>query len=148
MAALLVAMSVMAIMLSVALPAWSHMIRREKEEELIFRAEPVRACDQPVSAQVRERVDRRISMSSSRNVFFARNSRIRLSPNEDGEFQLLYLQDRCADLTSDGAGPGRAGRGRAQARALAVQWRAIGREDRRLAFAESQARTPGNRFGC
>ena len=37
MAALLVAMSVMAVMLSVAMPTWSHMIRRDKEEELIFR---------------------------------------------------------------------------------------------------------------
>src|SRR5688572_23954213 len=37
MAALLVAMSVMAVLMSVAMPTWSHMIRREKEEELIFR---------------------------------------------------------------------------------------------------------------
>ena len=37
MAALLVAMAVMAIVLSAAMPVWSHMIRREKEEELIFR---------------------------------------------------------------------------------------------------------------
>ena len=37
MAALLVAIAVMGVMLSVALPTWSHMIRREKEEELIFR---------------------------------------------------------------------------------------------------------------
>ena len=37
MAALLVAMSVMAIMLSAAMPVWSNMIRRDKEEELIFR---------------------------------------------------------------------------------------------------------------
>ena len=37
MAALLVGLAVMAVMLSVAMPTWSHMIRREKEEELIFR---------------------------------------------------------------------------------------------------------------
>ena len=37
MAALLVAMAVMAIVLSAAIPTWSHMVRREKEEELIFR---------------------------------------------------------------------------------------------------------------
>src|SRR6188508_1049695 len=37
MAALLVAMSVMAIVLSAAMPVWSQMIRRDKEEELIFR---------------------------------------------------------------------------------------------------------------
>jgi len=37
MAALLVGMAVMAIMLSVAMPTWNQMIRREKEEELVFR---------------------------------------------------------------------------------------------------------------
>ena len=37
MAALLVGMAVMAIMLTVAMPTWSQMIRRDKEEELVFR---------------------------------------------------------------------------------------------------------------
>ena len=37
MAALLVAMSVMAVLMSALLPVWSHMAKREKEEELIFR---------------------------------------------------------------------------------------------------------------
>jgi type II secretory pathway pseudopilin PulG len=37
MAALLVAMSVMAILMSALMPVWSHMATREKEEELIFR---------------------------------------------------------------------------------------------------------------
>jgi type II secretory pathway pseudopilin PulG len=39
MAALLVAMSVMAVWWSVALPVWSTQARREKEAELIFRGE-------------------------------------------------------------------------------------------------------------
>ena len=39
MVALLVAMSVMGIMMSVALPAWTTAVRREKEAELIFRGE-------------------------------------------------------------------------------------------------------------
>jgi type II secretory pathway pseudopilin PulG len=39
MAALLVAMTVMAIAMSVALPVWHTMAQREKEEELIFRGE-------------------------------------------------------------------------------------------------------------
>ena len=39
MAALLVALSVMAIMLGVALPAWRTLAQREKESELIFRGE-------------------------------------------------------------------------------------------------------------
>jgi type II secretory pathway pseudopilin PulG len=37
MAALLIAMSIMAIMLTVALPVWKHSAQREKEEELVFR---------------------------------------------------------------------------------------------------------------
>ena len=37
MAALLVGLSVMAIMLTVAMPVWKQMTRREKEEELVFR---------------------------------------------------------------------------------------------------------------
>lgn len=39
MAALLVAMSVMAILLTVAMPAYKQMARREKEEELVFRGQ-------------------------------------------------------------------------------------------------------------
>src|SRR5688572_15755346 len=39
MVALLIAMSIMAIMMSVALPAWQTQARREKEAELIFRGE-------------------------------------------------------------------------------------------------------------
>ena len=37
MAALLVAMSVMAIMMTVAMPVWKQATQREKEEELVFR---------------------------------------------------------------------------------------------------------------
>ena len=37
MAALLVAMSIMAIMFTVAMPVWKQTAQREKEEELVFR---------------------------------------------------------------------------------------------------------------
>jgi type II secretory pathway pseudopilin PulG len=37
MAALLIAMSIMAVMMTVAMPVWKHAGQREKEEELIFR---------------------------------------------------------------------------------------------------------------
>lgn len=37
MAALLVAMSVMAVVMGALLPGWTHMMIREKEEELVFR---------------------------------------------------------------------------------------------------------------
>lgn len=39
MAGLLVALSVMAVLMSAALPQWSHLARREKEIELIWRGE-------------------------------------------------------------------------------------------------------------
>lgn len=39
MAVLLVAMSVMVIMMTVAMPVWKHMAQREKEQELIFRGQ-------------------------------------------------------------------------------------------------------------
>jgi type II secretory pathway pseudopilin PulG len=37
MAALLIALSIMAVMLTVAMPVWKQMTQREKEEELVFR---------------------------------------------------------------------------------------------------------------
>jgi type II secretory pathway pseudopilin PulG len=39
MAALLVALAVMAVLMSVALPVWRHEAQREKEEELVFRGQ-------------------------------------------------------------------------------------------------------------
>jgi type II secretory pathway pseudopilin PulG len=39
MAALLVALAIMAILMSVAMPVWRHEARREKEAELVFRGE-------------------------------------------------------------------------------------------------------------
>jgi type II secretory pathway pseudopilin PulG len=39
MAALLVAMSIMAIMMTVVMPVWKQAVQREKEEELIFRGQ-------------------------------------------------------------------------------------------------------------
>jgi type II secretory pathway pseudopilin PulG len=39
MAALLIGLSVMAVLMSAALPVWSHFTKREKEEELIWRGQ-------------------------------------------------------------------------------------------------------------
>ena len=39
MAVLLVAMSVMAVMMTVAMPVWKQLAQREKEQELIFRGQ-------------------------------------------------------------------------------------------------------------
>ena len=39
MAALLIALAIMAILLTIAMPVWRHEARREKEAELVFRGE-------------------------------------------------------------------------------------------------------------
>jgi type II secretory pathway pseudopilin PulG len=105
MAALLVAMSVMAVILSVALPAWSHMIRREKEEELIFRGNQY--------ARAINLYQRKYANASPANLdvlikerFLRKKFKDPLSPNEDGEFQMLYLQNQ-----STMGGPGARGAG-------------------------------------
>jgi type II secretory pathway pseudopilin PulG len=93
MAALLVGLAIMALMLSVAMPTWSHMIRRDKEAELVFRGtQYARAINQyqrkfanasPASLDVL--VEQRLLRKKFRDP---------LSPNKDGEFQLLYLQNQ------------------------------------------------------
>ena len=41
MAALLVGITIMAVMMTVAMPVWKQMVQREKEEELVFRGEQI-----------------------------------------------------------------------------------------------------------
>lgn len=41
MAALIIAMAVMAIVMTAAMPVWKHLAQREKEEELVFRGEQI-----------------------------------------------------------------------------------------------------------
>lgn len=108
MAALLVAMAVMAIVLSAAMPTWSQMIRREKEAELVFRGEQyARAINQyqrkfanasPASLDVL--IEQRLLRKKFKDP---------LSPNKDGEFQMLYLQNQ-ATIGGQGQGQGQ-GRG-------------------------------------
>ena len=90
MAGLLVALSVMAILLSVALPTWSQMIRREKEEELIFRgnqyARALSRYQRTRPGAAPTSLDELIKERLLRKKF-----KDPLSPEKDGEFQLLYL---------------------------------------------------------
>ena len=108
MAALLVAMAVMAIMMSAAMPTWSHMIRREKEEELLFRGNQyARAINQyqrkyanasPATLDVL--VEQRLLRKKFKDP---------LSPMKDGEFQMLYLSTRAGGpqgTTGTGRGGG------------------------------------------
>ena len=112
MAALLVAMAVMAIMLSVALPTWSQMVRRDREEELIFRGEQyARAINQyqrKFANQSPATLDVLIEQRMLRKKF-----KDPLSPNKDGEFQMLYMTSGTGPQGSgpQGSGPGGQGTG-------------------------------------
>src|SRR5688572_9956936 len=107
MAALLVALAVMAIVMGAAMPTWSQMIQREKEAELVFRGtQYARAINQyqrkfanasPASLDVL--IEQRLLRKKFRDP---------LSPNKDGEFQLLYLQNQS---TMGGRGQAQGSRG-------------------------------------
>lgn len=107
MAGLLVALSVMAILLSVALPAWSHLIRREKEEELIFRgnqyARAINLYQRKFANASPATLDLLIEQRLLRKKF-----KDPLSPAKDGEFQLLYLNNQGTSTRGGGAAAGRA----------------------------------------
>lgn len=88
MAALLVAMSVMAIMMSVALPVWRTAAQREREAELIFRGEQY--------ARAVELYQRKYAGAFPPSLDVLLNERMlreryRDPMTEDGEFQLLYV---------------------------------------------------------
>jgi type II secretory pathway pseudopilin PulG len=104
MAALLVGLAVMAVVLSVAMPTWSHMIRREKEEELIFRGtQYARAINQ---------YQRKFANASPQNLdvlieqrMLRKKFRDPFSTTKEGEFQMLYLS-RGSGPQGPGAGMG------------------------------------------
>ena len=95
MAALLVAISIMAVMLGAAMPTWSMMIRREKEEELIFRGKQY--------ARAIDLYQRKYASASPADLDVLIKERLLrkkfkdpLSPNKDGEFQLCRLSSQMA----------------------------------------------------
>ncbi len=104
MAALLVGLAVMAVFLSVAMPTWSHMIRRDKEEELVFRgtqyARAINQYQRKFANASPATLDVLIEQRLLRKKF-----RDPLSPNKDGEFQMLYLSTQGAASRGRGIGP-------------------------------------------
>jgi type II secretory pathway pseudopilin PulG len=127
MAALLVAMAVMAVLLSVAMPTWSRMIQREKEEELIFRGNQyARAINQ---------YQRRYANASPPNLdvlveqhMLRKKYRDPFAIDEKGEFELLRvgstgtgavaargISDRIGGAGATGTTGGRGGTGGAAA---------------------------------
>ena len=105
MAALLVALSVMSVLLSVALPAWSHMIRREKEEELIFRgnqyARALSRYQRTRPGAAPTSLDELVKERLLRKKF-----KDPMSSEKDGEFQLLYLSQQAAPRGAGAAAVG------------------------------------------
>ena len=100
----------MAVVLSVAMPTWSHMIRRDKEEELVFRgtqyARAINQYQRKFANASPATLDVLIEQHLLRKKF-----RDPLSPNKDGEFQMLYLNTQGAASRGRGIGPA-AGTGR------------------------------------
>ena len=116
MAALLVAMAVMAVAMTVALPAWRQANQREKEEELIFRgrqyARAVQLFQRRFAATYPPSVDVLVQQKYLRKKY--KDPMV-----EDGEFEVLY-QGSLLSMTPGrggvqgqrgGAGPGQGQRG-------------------------------------
>lgn len=105
MAALLIAMSVMAILLTVALPTWKQTIQREKEEELIFRgtqySRAIGAYQRKYANASPPTLDVLVEQHYLRKKF-----KDPLAVSDDGEFQPLYVQ---IQATGSGAQSGTAG---------------------------------------
>lgn len=104
MAALLVGMAVMAIMLTVAMPTWSQMIRRDKEEELVFRGNQY--------ARAINLYQRRFANASPPSIdvlveqrLLRKKFRDPMSSEKSGEFQLLYVSNSAAASRPGGANP-------------------------------------------
>jgi type II secretory pathway pseudopilin PulG len=115
MAALLVAMAIMAVLLSAALPAWRTAVQREKETELIFRGQQY--------ARAIALFQRKYANTFPPNVDILLNEhflrkKYKDPMTADGEFQMLYAnQQASAQPSAGGAVPqqGQPGRSATQA---------------------------------
>lgn len=110
MATLLVALAVMAVLMSAVLPAWRHQATREKEAELVFRGEQyVRAI------QLWERKMGPGSRPPNVDILVQQKflrKKYKDPMSEDGEFQLIYAGMNPAPTTPGARGqPPPGGRG-------------------------------------
>jgi type II secretory pathway pseudopilin PulG len=87
MAALLVAVAVMAVAMTVALPAWHHEVQREKEEELIFRGRQYVRAIQLYQRQYAAAYPTDVDMLVKQKFLRKRYADPMV---EDGEFEILY----------------------------------------------------------
>jgi type II secretory pathway pseudopilin PulG len=104
MAALLVGMAVMAVLLSVALPTWNQLIRREKEEELVFRgnqyARAIGLYQRKFANAAPPNLDILVEQHMLRKKY-----EDPMSTEKDGAFQLLYINNSASSGRQGGAGP-------------------------------------------
>ena len=102
MAALLVSIAVMGILMSVAMPAWRHAARREKEAELVFRGEQyaraIGLYQRRFAAAFPPSIDVLVEQKFLRRKY-------KDPMTEDGEFQVLYQASLAASAPGDGTAP-------------------------------------------
>lgn len=99
MAALLVALAIMAVFLSAALPAWRTAVQREKETELIFRGQQY--------ARAIALFQRKYANTFPPNVDILLNEhflrkKYKDPMTKDGEFQVLYVNQQASAQPSAG----------------------------------------------
>ena len=101
MAALLVAMAVMAILMTAALPTWKQMAQREKEEELIFRgtqyARAIGAYQRKYANASPPTIDVLLEQH-----FLRKKYKDPVAITEDGEFALLYVNNQAPGAPGTG----------------------------------------------
>jgi type II secretory pathway pseudopilin PulG len=140
MVALLVAMSVMGIMMSAALPAWHTMARREKEAELVFRGEQyaraIGLWQQKFANQPAPSVDILVEQRFLRKKY--------KDPITNDEFQLLGSGASQPGQTQQGTTPlGRGGTQQAAQQAM----QALQQAQERLAAISGRGNSPGGIVG-
>lgn len=110
MAALLVAMSVMAVMMTIALPVWNTQAKREKEAELVFRGEQyaraIALYQRKFANALPPSVDVLVNEKYLRKKY--------KDPITGGDFQLLSGASVQANAGVSGGQVGQAGQGGAQ----------------------------------
>lgn len=108
MAALLVGLAVMAVAMTIALPAWRHEVQREKEEELIFRGRQYVRAIQLFQRKYAAATPPSLDVLTSQKFL---RKQYKDPMVEDGEFEVLY-QGSLASLTpGSGRGGTRQGQG-------------------------------------
>ena len=102
MAALLVAMAVMAVLMTVALPTWKQAAQREKEEELIFRgtqyARAIGAYQRKYANASPATIDVLIEQH-----FLRKKYKDPLAVTDDGEFAMLYVANQAPGSQGTGS---------------------------------------------